>query len=64
MNYTVQGQSIKIIENFFLNGTDEELYGLLQEVLKRPLMERCKWDIENYKRLNWNYDSCPLEVGE
>ena len=37
MRQSTQEQSVKIVEDFFLNSTEQELYRLLQEVLKRPL---------------------------
>ena len=49
MDQNIQEQSIEILEDFFLNSADEDLYALLQEVLKRPLMERSEWNTERGK---------------
>ena len=36
----IQEQAVKIVEDFFLSRTDEDLYTFLQEVLGRPLVEK------------------------
>ena len=56
MDQNIQEQSIEILEDFFLNSADVDLYGLLQEVLKRPLMERSEWNTERDNWLVRNYE--------
>ena len=56
MDHNIQDQSIEILEDFFLNSADVDLYGLLQEVLKRPLMERSEWNTERDYWLVRNYE--------
>jgi DNA-binding protein Fis len=36
----IQEQAVKIVEDFFLNRTDKDVYTFIQEVLGRPLAEK------------------------
>jgi len=36
----IQEHALKIVEDFFLNRTDKDLYAFLKEVLERPLVEK------------------------
>ncbi|MDY7032420.1 MAG: hypothetical protein SVY10_11015 [Thermodesulfobacteriota bacterium] len=56
MDHNIQEQSIEILEDFFLNSADEDLYALLQEVLKRPLMEKNEWNTKRGKWLVGNHE--------
>ena len=43
MELNKQEQSVSIIEDFFLNEPEEDLFDFLEEVLKKPLLERNEW---------------------
>jgi hypothetical protein len=43
MELNMQEQSVSIIEDFFLNESEEDLFDFLEEVLKKPLLERNEW---------------------
>ncbi|MFH2011345.1 MAG: hypothetical protein ABIJ37_01360 [Pseudomonadota bacterium] len=36
----IQEEAVKIVEDFFLNRTDKDVYAFIQEVLGRPLAEK------------------------
>ena len=51
MESNIQGKSVKILEDFFLRETDEDLYGLLREILERPLAEKCDLNAKDNESL-------------
>lgn len=43
MEPNMQEQSVSIIEDFFLNEPEEDMFDFLEEVLKKPLLEKNEW---------------------